>query len=134
MEVRDTGKDHADFSVTLMVQLLAEGAHIIPELIVQEVGSHVGWKEIVEDTFVGLLQHCHLFLLLGRLQLPDKVQARCPLHLSSMCENGDHEDDDACKGDRVEGNDTVEALVVALEDVNVRELDEEGVDDGHDHD
>lgn len=51
-----------------------------------------------------------------------------------MCKNGDHEDDDACEGDRVEGNDTVEALVVALEDVNVRELDEEGVDDGHDHD
>lgn len=52
-------------------------------------------QQIMQYPFVRLLQHVHLLLLLGGLQLPEEVQPGGALHQAAMHQYGNHEDGDA---------------------------------------
>lgn len=78
--------------------------HIVAELRIEEMCSHMSGQQIVQNALVRLLQHVHLLLLLRGLQLPQEVQAGSALHQASVHQNGNHEDGNASQRDQVKRN------------------------------
>lgn len=65
--------------------------HVVAELVIEEMRGDVRRQKIEQDPLVGVLQSVHFPLFLVRLDLPQEIETRRPLHLSSMQQHRQHE-------------------------------------------